>query len=316
MLNLISRSLALLILVFLPVVAAAQQVPDDVHTRTVDIWSEGTRMSGTVYRLASVPPDQLLPTILMAHGWGGVAGQLARDAIAFAQSGYMVLSFDYRGWGESDGRIILADERAGVPDGASGTFSASVREIREIVDPVDMLADWQNAMHWLQGEPGVDTQRIALWGSSQSGGYVVEMAIRDPRVKAVHSQVGSLSGRSIGDTPAAREEATQRARWNQPYPEAGSRVVGNLRGAPISARFANYSPVDDIRKIDNIPIQFVLAENEELFDNREHGILAHDRYQGPKRLIIVPGITHYGIYTEARQHSIDLALEWFDRYLK
>jgi uncharacterized protein len=313
----IFRSVVLLVMATLPFMThAQQQVPDDVHARSVDIWSEGTRLSGTVYRAASAPAQENQATILMAHGWGGVAAQLTRDAVAFARAGYTVLTFDYRGWGESDGRIILADEATGLQSDRTGQFSAEVREIREIVDPVDMLADWHNALHWLHAEPGVDTNRIGLWGSSQSGGYVVEMAIRDPRVKAVHSQVGSMSGKQIGDTDAAREEATKRARWNLPYPEAGARVVGNLRGAPIAARFANYSPVDDIRKIDNIPIQFVLAEDEELFDNNEHGIRAHDRYQGPKRLVIIPGITHYGIYTSAWRQSSELALEWFDRHLK
>jgi dienelactone hydrolase len=313
----LSLGLTLFTLLLLPLSGhTQQQIPDDVQTRQVNIWSEGTRLSGTIYRSAALAPDTLQPTILMAHGWGGVAAQLTRDAVAFARAGYTVLTFDYRGWGESDGRIILANETAGLPAERSGTLSAEVREIREIVDPVDMLTDWHNALHWLHGEPGVDVNRIGLWGSSQSGGYVVEMAIRDPRVKAVHSQVGSLSGRSIGDTDAARQEATARARWQLPYPEAGARVVGNLRGAPIAARFANYSPVDNITSISSTPIQFVLAENEELFDNREHGILAHERYQGPKRLVIIPGITHYGIYSTAWQQSSELAIEWFDQHLK
>jgi len=305
-----------LALIIMSLGASAQQVPDDVQVRKVDIWSEGTRLTGAVYRAASATADDAQPTILMAHGWGGVAAQLARDAVAFARAGYTAVTFDYRGWGESDGRIILADTASGLADDRSGEFSAQVREIREIVDPVDMLADWENAMHWLQDEPGVDVDRIGVWGSSQSGGYVVEMAIRDPRIKAVHSQVGSMTGRQIGDTEAAREEATRRARWQLAYPEAGARVVGNLRGAPISARFANYSPVDNINKIDDVPIQFVLAGDEELFDNNANGILAHDRYQGPKRLIVVPDITHYGIYGTAWQQANELAIEWFDEHLK
>ncbi len=283
---------------------AAQAIPETVEARPIHIWSEGARMSATVFLPAGADEDEKFPTVLMAHGWGGVAAQLVRDAVAFAEAGYLVVTFDYRGWADSDGRLVL---------GADGE---SVREVREVVDPVDMLADWQNALHWLHGEPQVDADRIGLWGSSQSGGYVVEMAIRDPRVRAVHSQVGSLSGRQIGDTDEARRDAARRARGEIGYPEPGERAVGNLRGAPIASRFYNYSPVDNINDAGDIPIQFVLAENEELFDNRDHGILAYERYDGPKRLVVIPDISHYGIYREAWQQSNALALEWFDRYLK
>ncbi len=80
-------------------------------------------------------------------------------------------------------------------------------------------------------------------------------------------------------------------------------------------RFANYAPVDNVNEAGNIPMQFVVAENEELFDNNEHAILAHERYQGPKNLVIMPGIDHYGIYRQAWQQSNQLALEWFNQYL-
>ena len=52
--------------------------------------------------------------------------------------------------------------------------------------------------------------------------------------------------------------------------------------------------------------------------DRDHAIKAHERAKGPKRLITIPGIMHYGIYTvpEARQRSLKLAIEWFDQYLK
>jgi hypothetical protein len=63
-------------------------------------------------------------------------------------------------------------------------------------------------------------------------------------------------------------------------------------------------------------MQFVIAEKEELFDNKDHGIAAYQRARGPKNLVTIPGITHYGIYVEARQKAHLLAQEWFDRNLK
>jgi dienelactone hydrolase len=311
-----SGLLIMLALAFSGTVSAQADDPGRaVATRAADIISEGTRMSATVFTPPGAGDDEQLPSILMAHGWGGVAAQLRRDAMAFAREGYLVVTFDYRGWGGSDGRIIPAEALPPAEQRQGAPFTARVRELREIVDPVDMLADWQNALHWLHGEPQVDTDRIGLWGSSQSGGYVVEMAIREERVAAVHSQVGSLSGRGRAEAPEALPDATARARGELPWPEPGETVVGNLRGAPIDSRFANYEPARDINRAGRTPIQFVLAENEELFDNREHGILAHDNYEGPKNLVIIPGIMHYGVYRQAWQQANDLALEWFNRHL-
>jgi len=162
-----------------------------------------------------------------------------------------------------------------------------VQQVREVVDPIEMTVDWQNAIDWLFAEPQCDTSRIGLWGSSQSGGYVVYMAARDHRIKAVHSQVGAFSGHGLGTTPEAYVEGTKRARGELGYPTPGAVVLGNLRGAPIYRHFANYSPVDDIVKAGDIPIQIVIAEKEELFDNKEHGLLAYERYRGPKNLIVV-----------------------------
>lgn len=313
--------MALHALLFAPLLKAQQDgpgqvaLPADITERKVNIWSEGTRMSGAVY-VSTSDRSKTLPTILMAHGWGGTASALRRDAVGFAQAGYLVVTFDYRGWGESDSRLILAKPTAQRAAGNNRTFSAEVLEVREVVDPIDMLTDWQNALHWLHGEPRVDTSRIGVWGSSQSGGFVAELATRDHRIKVVYSQVGAFDGRQLGRTPEGYRDATQRARGEIGYPEPGVRVLGNLRGAPIYARFANYAPVDHINDAGNIPMRIVVAEHEELFDNDAHGVLAYQRYKGPKDLVIVPGITHYGVYMQAWPQAHQLALEWFDRYLK
>ena len=53
-----------------------------------------------------------------------------------------------------------------------------------------------------------------------------------------------------------------------------------------------------------------------LFDNADHRILAHQRAKGPKKLGVVEGIQHYGIYRQQRALAQKLALEWYDEHLK
>jgi pimeloyl-ACP methyl ester carboxylesterase len=80
-------------------------VPSDISFRKATISSEGTRMAAEVFAPAAAGGK--LPTIIMAHGWSGTAAQLRADAVVFAQAGFLVVTFDYRGWGESDSRVIL-----------------------------------------------------------------------------------------------------------------------------------------------------------------------------------------------------------------
>ena len=77
-----------------------------------------------------------------------------------------------------------------------------------------------------------------------------------------------------------------------------------------------YSPVDDVEKADKCAMLFIIAEKEELFDNRDHGIKAYNRAKGPKKLVTIPGITHYGVYLAERERAHKLAQDWFDEYLK
>ena len=243
--------------------------------------------------------------------------KLRPDAVAFARHGYLVVSFDYRGWGGSEGKLVttrpLARGKPGEP------FMAEVKEIREVVDPLDMAADLQNAVHWVHGEKQCDPKRIGLWGTSYSGGHVVYVAARDPRIKATVSQVPGMDSRFVLIGPGrgqTMQEATRRTRGELGYPPPGAVTVGSLRGAPIRERLMNYAPVEDADKAPQCAMLFIIAGKEELFDNRDHGIKAHERAKGPKKLITIPNINHYGIYNEAREQARKEAVAWFDEHLK
>jgi dienelactone hydrolase len=291
--------------------------PEDVAMRTATITSEGTRMAAEVYAPKS-PAAEKLPTIVMAHGWGGVAANLRPDAVAFARAGYLVVTFDYRGWGASDSRVVLTKPQG--PRSADLRFTAEVLEVREVVDPIDQTTDLANAVSWVYGEPQCDRHRIGLWGSSYSGGHVVYVAARDPRVKATISQVPALDSRPMVLAGEEQEktfsEAARRTHGDLGYPPPGARVIGNLRGGPLREKLMQYAPVEDVGRASGCAMLFVLAENEELFDNRDHGIKAHERATGPKKLVIVPKIKHYGIYLEARKQAQQLAIDWFNEHLK
>ena len=117
------------------------------------------------------PAGTRLPCIVMAHGLGGTreAG-LAPYAERFAAAGYGVLVFDYRHFGDSDG------------------------EPRQLLSIRRQLQDWESAVTFARGLSGMDPDRMALWGSSFSGGHVIVVAARDRRVAALSAQGPMMDG--------------------------------------------------------------------------------------------------------------------------
>jgi len=183
------------------------------------------------------------------------------------------------------------------------------------------VEDWFNAINWAAGEPSVDITRLGLRGSSYSGGHVLYVAARDDRVKAIVSQVGGIAARPAAG--AARppwwgqrhQGGIAMARGEAGYPEPGARTVGALVGSPVGDKLVRWFPNEDARDVRAAAL-FILAQNEELVDNKTNGELAFERVQGPKKLVIIPGIKHYGIYGEARAEAVKLAIDWFHEHLK
>jgi pimeloyl-ACP methyl ester carboxylesterase len=111
------------------------------------------------------------PCVVMANGFGGTrdTGLLAY-AEPFADAGIGAFVFDYRGYGDSEG-IPRQD--------------VSFRRQRQ---------DYHAAIAAARHLPGVDPDRIALWGTSYSGGHVVAVAAQDQRVAAVVSMNPATDG--------------------------------------------------------------------------------------------------------------------------
>src|ERR1700737_4146534 len=76
-------------------------------------------------------------------------------------------------------------------------FGASEGEPRQLLDIKLQLADWTAAIAFARTLEGIDEERIALWGTSFSGGHDIELAAHDGRVAAVVAQVPFVDGFAI-----------------------------------------------------------------------------------------------------------------------
>ena len=294
-------------------------LPDTVTRRAVDIWSEGTRLAGDLYAPRDLAADETRPTIVMSHGWGGTKALLANVASRLAAEGYLVLAFDYRGWGESDGKLVVQGD---MPDrDADGIVTVRAREIRNVVDPIDQTVDIQRAFDFIEGEPNVDTTRLGYWGSSYSGAHAIWVAAHEPRAGCAVGQVAAADSRSLAavswagqDIAAhARLQAIRRARGDiDPLPQ-GTDKAPNLNGWAHLDKVLSYNPVDDAGRI-TIPLLVIDAGNEELFDRHIAGELAIQRAQAngaPAEYTVIPGITHYQVYGDHFEEATQMAVDWF-----
>lgn len=129
--------------------------------------SSGVRCAAAVFR----PPSPTGPVVVMAHGFSGVGAlRLYSYAEQFADAGYTVVVFDYRGFGESDG------------------------EPRQVLDISAQLDDWRRAPTFARKLDGVDASKIVAWGTSFSGGHVITLAGTDEPLAAIIAQVPNVSG--------------------------------------------------------------------------------------------------------------------------
>ncbi len=292
-----------------------------VERVAVEIWSDGTRLAGDVLRPKGLGPGDELPAIVLCHGWGGTKAHL-NQAIGprFAAAGYVVLAFDYRGWGESDARLVVRGEMPETDD--SGYVTVKAQAIRELVDPLDQQEDIDAAITFMEGEPHVDASRIAIWGSSFGGGHVIWRAAHDERVAAVAAQVGAMDQRT-GTLRSRGEEAVRKSRIARARGEVAPVPVGDdkpegLTGSPYYDRFVDFVPVEHAERIE-VPVLIIDAENEHYFDIREHGQLVYEKLLGrvPVEYVVLEGRGHYDVY---RGKDLDqvMALEiaFFDKHLK
>jgi len=302
----------------------ARPLPEGAEKKTVTIYSDGTKMIGDLYLPPGSQKADKRPAVVFCAGTAGTRrGTPTQLAPYFLEAGFVFLAFDYRGWGDSDGKLMPV-EPLPKPD-AKGEVTVKARVVRWQMDFADQTQDIRAAISFLAGEPGVNPERIGIMGTSYGGGLVTWVAANDPRVKCVVAQVPGMGG---GRGPAAEQRAyellTKQARGEtEPVPFETGKPTGQMakyeqmRYNP--AKGVGFSPLDAATKI-KVPMLLVLAEKEELMDNKQNGVKVYEIIQAKKNVPValhtIKDITHYGIYKEGFEEATKLELEWFSSHLK
>lgn len=102
--------------------------------------------------------------------------RLCKEVVA---SGYTVLLYDNRNWGESGGQP------------------------RNLVDPILQTRDYYDAFNFAITLPDVDAESVVYWGSSMSGDNAIIAAAMNKSIKGAISQVHFIFSAGIPATPPA-----------------------------------------------------------------------------------------------------------------
>jgi uncharacterized protein len=289
--------------------------------RVVHFYSEGSKLEGDYFVPADQKPGERRPGIVLCHGYSGVRNLILPDyAKLFVEAGYPVLSFDYRGFGGSEGpkwRIMALEQ----------------------------VDDIRNAITWLEVQPEVDPNRIGIWGTSNGGAHAPYVAGVDDRVKAAVGQVGYGDGRRLimdirtpAEQQALEEFLVADRRQRVLTGKGGAADCPTLLASPQTRAFfaealkvvpdlyceipwesaeatMEYRPIDVVDRISPRALLLIGAEKDDLCKFEGYRAL-YEKAREPKKLVGLP-ITHYEIYQpEWVAKSGKLAIEYFDRYLK
>ena len=260
--------------------------------------SDGVQLATTLYEPSTAAPVGGRPAIVMFHGIGGTRASMNQIAEqVFAPNGYAVLTFDFRGHGESGGLFDV--------DGP-----------REVQDVRDLFA-------WLTARPEIDRAHVGAWGISLGGGAVWEsLKAGVPFAAAEVSETWvdlyeALAPGNLSKSGAIFQflNSVSTDRTDPEVNALKSDALQSKNQGSLRAFARSRSALDALPQI-KTPVMIFQGRRDFAF-GLEQGLTAYAKLGGPKRLYIgdfghapsiFPGPDAEAMFAEA--------LTWFGQYLK
>jgi dipeptidyl aminopeptidase/acylaminoacyl peptidase len=283
----------------------------------------GYRLSGTLHR-PDAEAGEKLPAVVLCLGYRPVFGMFApRYASEFTERGYAVLTFEYRGFGDSEGP-----------------------QWRHVAS--EQLEDITNAVTYLLTRPEIDPDRLAVWGDGSYGGaHAIMAGAQDKRVRCVVAATpfadGELLLRSTRpawewaefmDSVAADRQSrvlTGESKRVPPETIMHFEPASHVRAKNYSAQhplltqlmyplsetadsIIGYKPVEHVHKIAPRALLLFGADHDHTIP-AEHARMLYERASGPKRLVVLKDAGHNDVHNRLLPKIVEIGAEWLKVHL-
>ncbi|KAF5878018.1 uncharacterized protein Bfra_000185 [Botrytis fragariae] len=277
-----------------------------VEFKTVD----GLTLRGCLYAA-----EKKGPAIIMTPGFNFTKEMfIAEIAEYFQRAGFTILTYDPRSIGESDG----------VP--------------KNEIDPVRNAEDYHDALTFMKSNPLVDASRIAFWGFSFSAMVALTAAALDKRVKAViavaplsifdfpadkwprvlakamKDRESQLSGNEAFYIPMITEQGENPAGFGAGVDKEGFNLLAGAKTLvpnfklPTTLKsyynIAAWQPLGLMKYVSPTPVLVITPEDDAISPAAEQKRLIFDRFEEPKKHIVVSDKGHMDLLSGANFESV------------
>ena len=226
-------------------------------------------------------PRVKTPAVVICHGVGANKSDFTELAASLSKRGYIVLLFDFRSHGESEG----------------SRTSLGYHEQKDIVAALDFL----------KARPEIDPGSIGIYGFSMGGSAAILAAVKTSAFRAV---VVDSAFTSLRDQ--ARDAIT--GFYHLPsFPFLPLSIMGYQLYFQTSVD--NISPVGVIAKLAPTSVLIIAGEGDALIPT-ENGKRLYSAAKEPKELWIIPNADHGATMVAAGGAYEKRVGEFFDRNLK
>jgi dipeptidyl aminopeptidase/acylaminoacyl peptidase len=293
----------------------------------VTFHSDSDKIAGYLFTpndwKAGDPPR---PGILVLAGYSGnTQADCTHMMKRLCAEGWFVFGYDYVGFGKSDGK-------------------------RNRHRPLEQAQNTYDALTYMQTVPGIDPERLAIYGTSFGCANGIWVTAHDERVKCLVTSVGVTDGyewmRSIrrpwewlAFKDRVLKEAQKRVvsgegtlvpngeimlrdpesqRQRDMHAQAGHTFQSEERDIESAEAVMRYRPDWVVDKISPRPVLMIYAEHDNLVPPAQQ-LSAYEKCGEPKKLVMLPKSGHYDSYefrnTVTCQITYTETIAWFKQYL-
>ena len=243
------------------------------------ITKDGLTLAGWL-----IKPDRSgkrTPTIIICHGLGANKSDFTDLAVFLARRGYLVLTFDFRAHGDSEG----------------SRTSLGYHEQKDV----------SAALHYLSSRPEVDQGRIGIFGFSLGGSTAILAAAETRKFRAVAADSAFTSLRD-----QARQAIT--GYYHLPaFPFVNLSVLGYE--LYFQTRVGSIDPESVIGAISPDPVLIIAGEGDDMIP-AENGRRLYQAAREPKELWVIPVGGHGGTVAAAGSEYNKRVGDFFDKHMK